>query len=260
MNSHLRTIGRVALIAGALASGGASDADAQDRQEIVGPTAKISRDSYKSWSLFLMCNPDWASADRSRDVEHVYGRFKAFGDAIGRENLAVWFWKERMGTSDPKLAENIDVAKSVEYCGVLGQKPSEGPYLVVTTAYPDLAAFPRDRAIFQLGAQEPAAVAKLLNALADQLLLEKKVVAARLAIGKGGKQRNWGCGCLFWRPVAGRSSGSDARSSCRLTPARSTPNCAAAHPERSRQWQSSSGIGARSPFSGRGAARWRRCS
>ena len=192
MNCRLRTIARVALIAGVLAPGGASDAESQAREEIVGPTAKISRDSYKSWSLFLMCNPDWAAADRSRDVEHLYSRFKAFGDAIGSENLAVWFWKERMGTSSPKLAENIDVARSVEYCGVLAQKPSEGPFLVVTTAYPDVAAFPRDRAIFQLGGQEPAAVATLLNALADQLLLEKKVDAARLATGKGAQAEELG--------------------------------------------------------------------
>jgi hypothetical protein len=180
------------MIASVLALAGASDAESQAREEIVGPTAKISRDSYRSWSLFLMCNPDWASDDRSRDVEHLYRRFRAFGDAIGSENLAVWFWKERMGTSDPKLAENIDVARSVEYCGALARKPSEGPYLVVTTVYPDLAAFPRDRAIFQLGGLEPAAVAKLLNALADQLLLEKKVDAARLAIGKEAQPGEFG--------------------------------------------------------------------
>jgi hypothetical protein len=157
---------------------------AQEREEIVGPTAKISRDSYKTWSLFLMCNPDWVAADRSRDVENLYQRFKAFGDAIGKENLAVWFWKQKASVRDPRLAENIDVARSAEYCRVLEKKPSEGPYLVVTTAYPDVAAFPRDRAILELGGQNPAALAKLLNALTDQLLLEKKVDVARLAIEK----------------------------------------------------------------------------
>ena len=63
--------------------------------EVVGPTDKIPRELDKTWSLFLMCNPDWVSADRSRDVETLYGRFRAFGDAIGKENLAVWFWKRK---------------------------------------------------------------------------------------------------------------------------------------------------------------------
>ena len=185
MRRHICALAYVgALLSFVLPPAGEIGVEAQAIQEIVEPTAKISRDSYKTWSLFLMCNPDWVSADRSRDVENLYWRFRAFGDAIGKENLAVWFWKQKTSTRDPRLAENIDVARSAEYCRVLEKKPSEGPYLVITTAYPDLAAFPRDRAVLELGGRDPAALAKLLNALTDQLLLEKKVDVARLAIEK----------------------------------------------------------------------------
>jgi hypothetical protein len=185
MRRHVFALAYVgALIGLVLSPAGEIGVKAQATAEVVGPTDKIPRDSYKTWSLFLMCNPDWVSADRSRDVETLYSRFRAFGDAIGKENLAVWFWKQKTNTKDPRLAENIDVARSAEYCRVLEKKPSEGPYLVVTTAYPDLAAFPRDRAVFDLGGRDPAALAKVLNALTDQLLLEKKVDVARLAIEK----------------------------------------------------------------------------
>jgi hypothetical protein len=184
MRRHLCAFAHVCVLVGLMLWPAGGRIEAQEIAELVGPTAKIPRDSFKTWSLFLMCNPDWVSAEKSRDVENLYGRFRAFGDAIGKENLAVWFWRQKTRVNDPRLAENIDVARSAEYCSALGLKPSLGPYLVVTNSYPDLAAFPRDRAIFELGGGDPAALAKLLNALTDQLLLEKKVDAARLALEK----------------------------------------------------------------------------
>jgi hypothetical protein len=149
----------------------------------VTPTAQIPRDPYKTWSLFLVCNPDWVAPERSADLANLYGRFRSFGDAIGRDNLAVWFWKRAAPLSDPKLAENVDVARSAEFCRILGRAPSQGPYLVVTTAYPDVSAFPMERAVFDLGGLQAADLAKLLNRLTDELLLQGKVEAA-LAAGR----------------------------------------------------------------------------
>lgn len=153
----------------------------QATAELVGPTAQIPRGSYKTWSLFLVCNPDWVAPDRSTDLANLYRRFKSFGDAIGRDNLAVWFWKRQVPLNDPRLAENVDVARSAEFCGALGRPPSQGPYLVVTTVYPDVAAFPKDRAVFELGGLPPSDLAKLLNTLTDQLLLQGRVDAAMAA-------------------------------------------------------------------------------
>jgi hypothetical protein len=169
------------LFAAALLIGGAAPSAGQATAELVSPTAQIPRGTYKTWSLFLVCNPDWVAPEKSADLANLYRRFKSFGDAIGRENLAVWFWKRQAPVSDPRLAENVDVARSVEFCRALGRAPSQGPYLVVTAAYPNVAAFPTERAVFELGGLQPADLAKLLNALTDQLLLQGRVDAAMAA-------------------------------------------------------------------------------
>jgi hypothetical protein len=169
------------LFAAALLIGGDVPSAGQAYTELVSPTAQIPRGTYKTWSLFLICNPDWVAPEKSTDLANLYRRFKSFGDAIGRDNLAVWFWKRELPVSDPRLAENVDIARSAEFCRVLGRAPSKGPYLVVTTAYPDVAAFPAERAIFELGGLQPADLAKVLNSLTDQLLLQGRVDVAMAA-------------------------------------------------------------------------------
>ena len=155
-------------------------ADAQEAVQMVGPE-EIPRAGYQSWSLFLICTPDWVRPEKSADLANLFGRFEAFGAAIGRDNAAVWFWKERKPLRDERLAENVDVGRSADYCKTLRLRPSEGPFLVVTTAYPELDAFPKERAVFTLGALDPAALARLLNQLTDQLLIEGKVAEVREA-------------------------------------------------------------------------------
>jgi hypothetical protein len=157
--------------------GWAAPAAGQALAELVSPTEQIPHGAYKTWALFLICNPDWVAPEKSSDLANLYHRFKSFGEAIGRDNLAVWFWKRRAPVSDPGLAENVDVARSAEFCRVLGRAPSHGPYLVVTTAYPDVAAFPKERAVFELGGLQSVDIAQLLNKLTDQLLLQGRVDA-----------------------------------------------------------------------------------
>lgn len=183
----------------------AVSASAQARIEIVGPLQTIPRDSYRTWSLFLVCTPDWVTTDRSADLANLYRRFQLFGDAIGNDNLAVWFWRRQTTLDDAKLTENVDVARSAEYCRELKLAPSQGPYLVITSAYPDLTSFPRERAVYELGALEPAVLAKLLNSLTDQLLLERKVSAPQpagtvstgfwISLLEGARQSMIGFGC-----------------------------------------------------------------
>jgi hypothetical protein len=152
-----------------------------DRVELVGPTAQIPRSGYTSWALFLVCTPDWVTPDKSKDLANLYRRFSAFGDAIGDDNLAVWFWKSQTTLGDAKLSENVDVRRSADYCRALSLRPSEGPFLVVTNMYPALNAFPKDRAVFVLGALPPAELATLLNKVTDHLLLDGTVTNERTA-------------------------------------------------------------------------------
>jgi hypothetical protein len=144
---------------------------------VIGPEP-IPREGFTSWSLFLVCAPDWATVERSKDLASLYGRFGAFGDAIGEENVAVWFWKKKGSLTDAKLSENVDVARSAEFCRALKLRPSEGPFVVVTNAYPEVKDFPKERAIFALGALSPADLVKLFNKLTDELLLEGTVAPA----------------------------------------------------------------------------------
>lgn len=164
--------------------GTAAALNGQATAEIVNTTDEIPRGTFKTWTLFLVCNPDWVAPERAADLANLYARFKAFGDAIGKDNLAVWFWKRRMAVNDPRLADNVDVARSADFCAALGRAPSQGPYLVVTNAYPDVKAFPAERAIFELGTLRPADLSKLLGGLTDQLLLQGRVDAA-LAAARG---------------------------------------------------------------------------
>lgn len=148
--------------------------------QVVGPE-EIPRTGYQTWSLFLVCTPDWVMPERSGELAGLYRRFQGFGDAIGRDNVAVWFWKEATPINDSRLSENIDVARSADYCQALSLRPSEGPFLVVTTAYPEVDDFPEERAVFVLGGLQPAELARLLNTLTDQLLIEGEVAVARIA-------------------------------------------------------------------------------
>jgi len=151
----------------------------QAAAEIVGPTAEIHRNAFKTWSLFLVCNPDWVTPQKSADLANLYWSFKRFGDAIGKDHLAVWFWTRTGRIDDPRLAENVNVARSADYCVALKLRPSAGPFLVITTAYPDLKAFPTERAVIELGGLAPAQISSRLNSITDDLVLEGKVDEAR---------------------------------------------------------------------------------
>ncbi|HKW00277.1 MAG TPA: hypothetical protein VJN96_10660, partial [Vicinamibacterales bacterium] len=169
MRNLILTVSLVVLVNSGVASG------RQTAAAVVSTTGVIPRAGFKSWSLFLVCNPDWASPEKSGDLADLYYRFARFGDAIGDDNLAVWFWKREVPVSDPKLSENVDVARSAQFCRAIERPPSQGPYLVVTNAYPDVKAFPKERAIFELGGLPPAELSKLLNKLTDQLLLQRRI-------------------------------------------------------------------------------------
>src|SRR5439155_20203190 len=87
--------------------------DCQAVAEVVRSTGAIPRDHYETWSLFLVCNPNWLAREKSRDLYSLYQMVRNFGRTIGDDNLAVWFWKETKRTDDPNLADNVDVERSV---------------------------------------------------------------------------------------------------------------------------------------------------
>jgi hypothetical protein len=60
--------------------------------------------------------------------------FSAFGDAIGSDNLAVWFAKDK--NSAPSIA-NLDVKRMSKYCAKFGLTPTQTPQVVTLRTFPD---------------------------------------------------------------------------------------------------------------------------
>jgi len=135
---------------------------------------------YKSYSFFLICNPEWLDPSKSADLTDLYNKFLAFGRSIGDDQAAVWFWKTQVPQGWEKQkspADVIDVERSIKFCRAWNLAPSEGPYLVVTAAKPDesnlATAIPDGRAEFKLGGLKATEISKLLGRLTDALLLHK---------------------------------------------------------------------------------------
>ncbi|HWO41959.1 MAG TPA: hypothetical protein VNO43_09170 [Candidatus Eisenbacteria bacterium] len=127
---------------------------------------------FQSWSLFLICNPQWFLAESNSRLSELYRQFRSFGHAIGARHAAIWFWKRRPGPGG-FTAEDVDVDRNAAYCEKLRLLPSRSPYVLVTTSYPDLNADDLKREVLiELNSLPPADVGQLLTRLADQLLVQ----------------------------------------------------------------------------------------
>jgi hypothetical protein len=121
--------------------------------------------NYQSWSLFLVCNPQWIIGKGDPGIRERFKAYRAFGSAIGPQNLAIWFWKKPV--QNPTV-EDTDIDRMSSYCTRFGLTPSETPQVVATTHYPDDSKL-GDRVVANLNGN-PEKGARLLSALADQLL------------------------------------------------------------------------------------------
>ena len=128
--------------------------------------------NYQSWSLFLVCNPQWLSAENEVRLSNLYAQFNSFGDAIGSKHLAVWFSRRPPAPGRP-VAEDIDVNQNAAFCTKMKLLPSKSPYVVVTTSYPDVKAETlKHEVVIELNNLPPADIGNLLTKLADQLLVQ----------------------------------------------------------------------------------------
>jgi hypothetical protein len=155
-----------------------SNCVAHKAQVLVGPTGKIQK-GFKTYSLFLICNPHWLGPQRASNLLSLYGDFEAFGRTIGDNNLAVWFWKSpNHQRLFPAFAEYVDVERSARFCKAWNLQPSVGPHLVVTSEYPNesrlSSGLPKDSGVFELGNMDKDQISKLLSQLTDELLKNGK--------------------------------------------------------------------------------------
>lgn len=152
--------------------------DAQAITPVVGPEKIPAK--FKSWSLFLVCNPAWLDPQKGPDFSELYTKYLGFGRAIGDDNAAVWFWRKPAYSITP---DNVDVERSVRFCRAYNLKPSQSPYILVTYKYPDESA-PKEKgdfAIFQLGNAPSPEITQILAKLTDDLLLGHKVQSPETA-------------------------------------------------------------------------------
>jgi hypothetical protein len=143
---------------------GSTGAGAQARMELT-PTTEIPR-SYKSWSLFLVCNPAWIVENGDKGIAELFRQYKAFGESIGPKNLAIWFWNKPAATP---TADNTDISRSAVYCEKYKLLPSESPHVLVTTQHPD-DQDPGDRFVVSLNGLDAHNSALAITKLADQLV------------------------------------------------------------------------------------------
>lgn len=155
-----------------------TDVFGQARVELITPDSPIPKDSYKSWSLFLVSNPEWVLPESNDKLRNLFEKFTAFGDAIGPEHLAVWFWSR--DPRNDKLYKSIDVVRSAAFSTKLKLPLSKGPYVLVTTEYPGsgkLGSYPQsfpdsldNFQIIEFGGAEASEIMQILTKLGDRLV------------------------------------------------------------------------------------------
>src|SRR5882757_840766 len=151
----------------------------QAKVELVTTKQSIPK-NFKTYSLFLICNPQWLDPAKNAGLLQLYHQFQSFGRAIGDDHAAVWFWKSNSYEhSDAALAQIVDVERSVRFCQAWKLTPSEGPHLVITGTYPDEShlstGLPKDSAVYKLGDMAPPNISALLAKLTDELIASGKV-------------------------------------------------------------------------------------
>jgi hypothetical protein len=151
----------------------------QDVVQLVTTKQAIPK-NFKTYSLFLVCNPQWLDPAKNAGLLQLYRQFQSFGRAIGDDHAAVWFWKSNSYEhSDTALAQIVDVERSVRFCQAWKLTPSEGPHLVITSTYPDEAhlstGLPKDSAVYKLGDMAPPDISALLAKLTDELIANGRV-------------------------------------------------------------------------------------
>jgi len=136
----------------------------------------VAKEGFKTWSIFLVTNQQWLLRESSDRVAMLHENFTIFGNAIGQENLAVWFWSEP--PQGNKFNKIVDVERSVAFCRSINLKPSQGPYVVVMREYPgkcivsDPDSFPKKNVgflVIKLNGTNAMETGKLLDRLNDQL-------------------------------------------------------------------------------------------
>jgi hypothetical protein len=137
--------------------------------ERIGPKTEIPA-NFSSWSLFLICNPEWILQNGDLGVQLLHKQFLVFGQAIGKRNAAIWFFENEAAAA---TVENTDISRSSAYCEKYKLLPSNSPYVLVTTRHPDAGSELGNHLVIRLNGLNTYDSARVLSKLTDQLLITK---------------------------------------------------------------------------------------
>ena len=163
-------------------------------------------ENYDSYSLFLLCNPEWLLNESLATVDQLKKQFEIYGRTLGRKHAAVWFWRQnsffptqasekspeyykQSGTVDVTRLSNL--SRSSEFCQKFHLPPSEGPYIVAITVHPDKIDESSNRVVISLKGLGSTEIASVLAIITDQILITK------LSQDEIGSKVYW----LSWRSV-----------------------------------------------------------
>jgi hypothetical protein len=157
----------------------APSAPVRVRERLFGATGTIPR-GFGSYSLFLICDPQWLGKGREADLKSLYDKFMIFGGALGDKKAAIWFWKGDAPTSlFVGTAEHVDLNRNLNFCNAWHLTPANGPYIVVTSEYPDedhlSLGMPKDSATLTLDHMNRDQIGTLLDGLSAGLTVNQSV-------------------------------------------------------------------------------------
>jgi hypothetical protein len=128
-------------------------------------TDQLVPHQYKVYALFLITSENYVTDLASFNA--LFSAFKSFGDAIGGDRLAVWF-RQRPPDIGPDIKRSIDYADRFKIQN-LHLTYNDGPYLVLTSKFPDNPQNLGDVTILRLNGLTPVNAVNLLNVVAQNL-------------------------------------------------------------------------------------------
>ena len=160
-----------ACLTGAVMPFASSAAKAQAAAQIVVSDGQSISRSYKTWSLFLVCNAEWLTSDGAaqNNMRDLYQAFGVFGKIIGNDNLAVWFRKS--AAANPSLAESYDAEEAANYCIHYGLSAKDSPHILVTTTYPAKEGSRGNYYAISLNGLDSQNRLRLLNTIRDRIVV-----------------------------------------------------------------------------------------
>ena len=91
-----------------------------DGQTIASATASLPE--YSTYTYFLAPSVEWLSRNNPNNAAEMKKAFHAFGDAIGKKNVAIWL----AGTNG-----EANIASAKDVCDWFGLGYNDGPYVIV---------------------------------------------------------------------------------------------------------------------------------